>query len=340
MSFRSEEILVHNISESHLKTFYIGFDLGICRTTEFADILMDAVVDFAFGYHTGILKTYDRRKLIEAAKSIYKIDSFSDVKWTYLDKDSIIDDTDLKAEDKIKKRGEFGELILHVLLRDYFNSVPLVSKIYFKDTDGFTVHGFDSVHIGPDLTDHKAPSLYLGESKIYYRQDGTAGKRGIEDLLEDIKTHFKCDFLRREFALLAKKKYSFLPIEEYPDENTKTQYETFLDQKQYWFDTFHKVSQGMDKLENILKSVTIPIVCTYQSQIFEKCAHDQHPDFSKEFETEIRLLDAEFNKLIERIETEEPVVTNLNVILILFPIPSKKELIKVLHQKLYNQQNA
>ena len=327
MSFRSEEVLMNNISESQLKTFYIGFDLGVCRTTEFADILMDAVVDFAFGYHTGILKTYDRRKLIEAAKSIYKIDSFNDVKWTYLDKDSVIDDTDLKAEDKIKKRGEFGELILHVLLRDYFNSVPLVSKIYFKDTDGFTVHGFDSVHIGPDLTDHKVPSLYLGESKIYYRKDGTAGKSGIADLLEDIKTHFKCDFLKREFALLAKKKYSFLPIEEYPDENTKTQYETFLSQKQYWFDTFHKVSQGRYKLEDILKSVTIPIICTYQSQIFEKCAHDMHPD-------------SEFNKLIGEIKTGEPVVTNLNVILILFPIPSKKELIKVLHQKLYNQQNA
>lgn len=104
MSFRSEEVLMNNISESQLKTFYIGFDLGVCRTTEFADILMDAVVDFAFGYHTGILKTYDRRKLIEAAKSIYKIDSFNDVKWTYLDKDSVIDDTDLKAEDKIKKK--------------------------------------------------------------------------------------------------------------------------------------------------------------------------------------------------------------------------------------------
>lgn len=51
MSFRSEEVLMNNISESQLKTFYIGFDLGVCRTTEFADILMDAVVDFAFGYH-------------------------------------------------------------------------------------------------------------------------------------------------------------------------------------------------------------------------------------------------------------------------------------------------
>ena len=162
MAFKTSEVLEHNISEAQLKTFYIGFDLGVCRMEAFSDILMDAIVDFAFGYHTGILTTYDRRKLIEAARSIYKIDSFAQAKWTYVDEGSVIEDDDLKAEDVIKKRGEFGELILHVILRDYFNTTPLVSKIFFKDTDGFTVHGFDSVHIGPDLPDCKAPSLYLG----------------------------------------------------------------------------------------------------------------------------------------------------------------------------------
>ena len=35
--------------------------------------------------------------------------------------------------EKYKKRGEFGELILHLILRDFFETVPLLSKIYFKD---------------------------------------------------------------------------------------------------------------------------------------------------------------------------------------------------------------
>lgn len=33
-----------------------------------------------------------------------------------------------------KNRGEFGEIILHFLLRDFKNTIPLVSKVYFKDS--------------------------------------------------------------------------------------------------------------------------------------------------------------------------------------------------------------
>ena len=49
-----------------------------------------------------------------------------------------------------------------------------------------------------------------------------------------------------------------------------------------------------------------------------------------------------FEELLSTIEKEEgePIKTDLNIILILIPIPSKKDLIKMLHQKLYNQQNA
>jgi hypothetical protein len=36
-------------------------------------------------------------------------------------------------QDKDLARGEFGELILHLLLRDFHDTVPLLSKIYFKD---------------------------------------------------------------------------------------------------------------------------------------------------------------------------------------------------------------
>jgi hypothetical protein len=36
----------------------------------------------------------------------------------------------------------------------------------------------------------------------------------------------------------------------------------------------------------------------------------------------------------------EPISTNLNIVLMLFPVPSKKELVKKLHTKLYNQQNS
>jgi hypothetical protein len=43
-------------------------------------------------------------------------------------------------------------LILHLLLRDFLKALPLVSKIFAKDSPGIPAHGFDSVHIGNSLS--------------------------------------------------------------------------------------------------------------------------------------------------------------------------------------------
>jgi hypothetical protein len=338
----SSDIINQKFSEGNLRTYFVGFDLGEYRNDSFTEILMDIVVDFAFGYHTGILKLYDRRKLIEAARSIYKIREYSEAKKIYVDQDAELSDCELTADKKYLKRGEFGEMILHLLLRDFFGTVPLMSKIHFKDADGATVHGFDIVHIGPDLKEDKSDSIFLGESKIYSRKNGDAGKQGINDLIEDVKEHFKKDFLYREFALIIKKKDSFVPLEEYSDANTKDEYEKFLERKNYWFNTLTEVESRKHKLQDFFKSVTIPLLCTYQSQIFNDCTDESSPEFIAEFEKEVNKLKECFDERMENIENEigEPVKTNLNIILLLFPIPSKKQLIKLLHQKLYNQQNS
>lgn len=342
MTFKSIDVIHQHISEADLRTYFVGFDFGKFRYDALTEILMDAIVDFAFGYHTGILKKYDRRKLIEAAKSIYNIKEFSKAKEIYVDNDSLIPDCELKVEDKYLKRGEFGELILHLLLRDFIGTTPLVSKIHFKDTDGATVHGFDLVHIGPDLVNDGKDSLYFGESKLYSRKDGKAGQHGINDLIEDIKSHFKRDFLYREIALIGKKKYAFMPPEEYEDENTEEEYKKFLEIKKYWFGILEKVAMKQTKLQDFLDSVTIPLVCTYQSNLFNTHNDEKLDNFLSDYEQEMEELKAIFDNKLKNIEDEigEPIKTNLNIILILFPIPSKKELVKILHQKLYHQQNA
>lgn len=341
------EILSHNVihqhfSEADLRTYFVGFDLKQFRYDALTNILMDSIVDFAFGYHTGILKTYDRRKLIEAAKSIYSIKEYIETKEIYVDKDSTIYDCELELEDKYLKRGEFGELIMHLLLRDFIGTIPLVSKIYFKDTDNATVHGFDLVHIGPDLIKQGKSSIYFGESKLYARKAGNAGQYGISDLIEDVKSHFTSDFLYREIALIGKKKYSFIPPDEYTDKNTRDEYLRFLENKRNWFEVLLQVEQKKAKLQDFLDSVTIPLVCTYQSDLFDIYNDEKLPDFIQDYETEMLLLKKTFEEKLAIIEEEngEPIKTDLNILLVLFPIPDKKQLLKILHQKLYNQQNA
>jgi len=337
-TFNSQSVITEHISEADLRAYFVGFDFGKYRYEDFAKVLMSAIVDFAFGFHSGILEKYTDEVLKEAAQSIYKINDFSEVKWIYVDDDSSISDEDLKNEKKYLKRGEFGELILHVLLRDFANTIPLLSKIYFKDTDGVTVHGFDGVHIGKDITGTH-DTLYFGETKFYARTNDKAGEAGVKDLINDVKEHFKRDFLKREFSLIGKKKHSYLPLEEYEDKNTIENYEKFIEQKKSWYQKISDAEKGNIALDEFLGSVTIPLLCTYESTLLTKYNDTSNLDFIKEYNEQIKDLQTIFTDNLKLIETElgEPIRTDLNIILLLFPIPNKKELVKLLHEKLYHR---
>lgn len=339
--FNSQSVIHEQISEADLKAYVVGFDFGEYRYDDLTKVLMRAIVDFAFGFHTGILEKYTDEVLKEAAQSIYKIKDFSEVKWIYVDDDSSISDEDLKNEKKYLKRGEFGELILHVLLRDFANTIPLLSKIYFKDTDGVTVHGFDSVHIGKDPNNGSKNSLYFGETKFYARENDKAGADGIKDLVDDIKEHFRRDFLKREFSLIGKKKHAFLPLEDYEDQNTIERYKEFFELKNYWYKTINDAEKGNIPLEQFLDSVTIPLLCTYESSLLTKYNDVSNQSFIQEYEAQIKDLQKIFTSTLASLEVElgEPIRTNLNIILLLFPIPSKKKLVKLLHEKLYHRAN-
>lgn len=301
--FGSEKVIIQHISEADLKTYFVGFDLNddghrIYRWKSFINILKNVIHEFAFGHHEGtetpITKTAN--KLSEAAKSIYKIKVFKEVKKIYVDDDCEIDDDDIDR--KYLKRGEFGELILHLLLRDFHNTIPLLSKIYFKDSDGLTVHGFDAVHIHLETK-----TLWLGESKLY-----NDGKKGVKALIDDIVEHFKEDYMRREFALISKK---IKP------------YET--PQKDYWINLMDENT----KLEDLFQAINIPLVCTYTSNTFSKYDNEKLKGFIDDYEQEVRSLKKYFDE-----NNDHVFKTNLNIILLLFPVQSKKKLVKKMHKKL------
>lgn len=343
--FGCNEVLVTSYDEKKLKVFYIGYDLGECRLEDFTEIVMDSLVDFAFGYHTGILKKYNRRDLKEAAKSLYSIKAIRDYKEKNIDQNKVLDDDDIldKDEQSYQKRGEFGELILHIILRDFFDTAPLLSKIHFKDSDGMTVHGFDSVHIGPDLLRKGQLSLFLGESKLYSRKDEKAGEKGVKDLVDDIKNHFNVEFFKRECLLIAKKIDGYKSLDTYVDHNTKDAYEKFLNFKNEYMRKLKDMSDGKIKLDDFVSSITVPLICTYQSPIFKEDVSDGSDEFKKALDIEVRKLknklDDELSKLTKKpgqIDYQQ----QLNIVLILLPIPSKKQLITKLHTKLWNQQNA
>ncbi|WP_320019568.1 DUF1837 domain-containing protein [Labilibaculum manganireducens] len=300
--FNSEKIISHRINEAEISTFLVGFDLNDegekkYRLKPLIEKLTHVIHEFAFGFHEGgsTDNTETLSRLTEAAKSIYKIDSFQKIKDIYVNNGELDDDID----DKYLRRGEFGELILHLLLRDFHKTIPLLSKIYFKDSFGHTVHGFDAVHI-----QEETKTLWLGESKLY-----KDGKRGIKELVKDIEEHFKSDYLESEFLIVSKKLKHFDNIPE----------------KDYWLDVMLKTTKLADQLE----AINIPLLCTYNSDLFTSYDDENSHEFIEKYIAEMKELKDYFDT-----HNNHPLKTKLNIILILFPVQNKVELVKGLHHKL------
>lgn len=300
--FGSRSVIESIISEEKLRSFLVGFDLDSDGTSQYRwrlliNKIINVIHEFSFGFHEGTVtdNTQTVDKIIEAANAIYKIDEFQRVRDIY-NNDGCIDDD---INDKYLRRGEFGELILHLILRDQFNTIPLLSKIYFKDSLGHTVHGFDCVHIEPE-----SKTLWLGESKLYLDP-----KRGLHELINDIEEHFKVDYLDAEFSLIAKKIKHFDNIPE----------------SEHW----KMLLSSSSKLKDKLNEIYIPLLCTYSCELFTKYNDETDINFIDEYEKKIRSLNEYFES-----KNNHPLKSKLKIIIILFPVQCKLTLVKKLHNKL------
>ncbi|KZE63724.1 hypothetical protein AWM68_11445 [Fictibacillus phosphorivorans] len=306
---RASKILNTRIMENDLVTYYIGYDLNddgemVYRLNEFVSYLINIIPEFAFGFHQGTKTSNDEivNKIYQAAKSIYKIKEFREVSDLYLTGQELEDD--IEIDKKYLKRGEFGEIILHFILKNFHGTVPLISKVYFKDSYGHAVHGFDSVHINEiDRT------LWLGESKLY-----TDGKKGLLALIEDLKEHFKRDYLNDEFTIISNRL-----------KDTETN-----EKVDYWLSLLDTTTKLADQLNQIV----IPLICTYSCDLFNQHSDESNDNFIQAYENEIKKLKKYFDD-----NYDHPLKSHLNIIVILFPVKSKVDLVKGLHKKLVIMQN-
>jgi hypothetical protein len=296
------------IKEDGFRTYAVRFDIDdkgdyFYDLNTFVNALLYELPDFAFGgeYWKGITPENPMEAVAEAAKSIYKINEFKKLQEMCL-KDEVLDDD---IDDKLLRRGEFGELILFFLLKRFNDAIPLLSKIYFKDTDGATVHGFDAVHY------HEAShSLWLGESKIYHNS-----KQGISALIEDIKEHILSDYLKREFTLIGKK-FVLAPSIEVSKR-----------------DEILKLLNPQESLEGKIEKIFIPLLCTFPAKTYDSF-NKESADFTKAYVQEMRALEKHFYD-----NNDHPLKDHLNIVLLLMPIKSKKDLIKMIHERLTQAQS-
>jgi hypothetical protein len=99
------------------------------------------------------------------------------------------------TSDKYKNRGEVGEITLHAICRDYFDTLPISPRVFYKSATNDVVKAFDLVHAR--FPAGGGIELWLGESKLY--QDT---KEAIADALKSVTQHLEQGFLKEQKLLL------------------------------------------------------------------------------------------------------------------------------------------
>lgn len=169
------EIRVSDASQNpSLLALCAGYEEGEWRAYQFASHLIEWLPEFCLKY-----------------SEIEGVGSHNMVKLLRMATSSVYD------TDKFQNRGEIGELILHAVVRQEFHTIPLISKIYYKDSPNDTVKGFDCVHVVENKNNFE---LWLGEVKFY--QDFKAASR---DVCTELEAHAKNIYLRKEFIAICNK---------------------------------------------------------------------------------------------------------------------------------------
>ncbi|NIJ93763.1 hypothetical protein FHT12_002460 [Xanthomonas campestris] len=249
-----------------------GYELGDWRANTFADHLIESLPDFCLTYSEYSEMDHGSavRLLRQAAQLVYKTDKF-------------------------KNRGEFGELMLHVILKSQVQTLPAVSKIFYKDALNDTVKGFDAVHVVPI---YDGLELWLGEVKFY---DDVA--RAIRDVVEELEKHLKADYLRGEFLAITNK----------------------LDSAWPHVDKLRLLLDKNTSLDQVFKAFCIPVLLTYDSDVTGKHVSSAGA-YLLELEAELREIGKRFAGKTEDIEHR--------IHLFLVPLKTKERLIKRLDEKL------
>lgn len=200
------------------------------------------------------------------------------------------------TSEKYSRRGEFGELFLHIAVRQVFGSIPAISKIFYKTAENETVKGFDAVHVvGPpeDL------ELWLGEAKFYKDFKGAA-----REAAKEIVLHTQNDYLRSEFLLVADK----------------------IDDRLPHASALKKLLSPNTSLDDVFQRICIPVLLTYDSKCVDGhicCDETYRQAFAKEIED-----------CLSYIKSDLELPDNLKIHVFLLPLKSKTELVASLHERL------
>jgi hypothetical protein len=267
------KVRVHDLaSKPGLTGLCVGFERREWRFSQFAQHILEWLPEFALRHSelTDINSGNAVQLIRGAARRVYE-------------------------SKKFENRGEFGELFLHAAIRQVFDSIPAISKIYYKSSTNETVKGFDAVHVvgPPDRLE-----LWLGEAKFYSDIDDA-----IKAVAKELQDHTNTDYLRGEFLLIKGK----------------------IDPSWPHAAALSALLSENKSLDEVFSRACIAVLLTYDSECLN-CHQHTEGSYAQQFEAEVRKHHSSF--------VNKNLPTDVEIHLFLLPMKTKEKLLIALEEKL------
>jgi hypothetical protein len=275
--FRGNEKLVV-VSQADFVGLNVGYECAQWRYEAFSDYIFRWLVEFATPFSD--LKQIDHANCLDvvkrAAEAVYTTDNY-------------------------KRRGEFGELILHAILRELFDTEPIANKFFYKSSVNDTVKGFDSVHAR--VAEDGSLELWFGEVKFYNNYS-----QAVKAVVGEIVEHVSSDKLREEFVCVG----------------------NIVDRNWEHAEEVLRLFSPNTSLDDVFKVICIPVLLTYESAVVQSAR-----EISDQF---LALLRGELTRNHAFFREKLPSIP-IKVLLILLPLDNKRRLVEVLDKKLKGLQS-
>lgn len=164
---------------------YLAFREGQPTVAEFVDILYLKLVPFCL-----------HRKHIVEAQQQWKTLTHDKIQQSAVHLHRQAVDLFKRANKNTNRNGEFGELIIYLLIESVLKAPQFVAKMSLKTSAQMPVHGSDGIHLSYDSASGGL-KLYWGESKCY-----ASVKRAIDKAAKSIAENLQHDKMAHELFLI------------------------------------------------------------------------------------------------------------------------------------------
>lgn len=212
-------------------------------------------------------------------------------------------DQDKEECENIGRGSELAEILLYGIMKEHYGALPVVPKIFYKQSINDNAKGADSVHIVVKDEDY---TIWFGEAKFYNSFDDTR----FDTIIKSVAATLQTDKLKKENSIIVGVRDMDKLIQ---NENIRKCIKNDLNNR--------------NSIDELKPKLHIPILILHECSITQnqKILNDNYKEQIIKYHKE--RAEAYFKKHIVKLKSTINLYEKITFHLILFPVPCKKDIV-------------